>query len=228
MARQYLFICFIGIDGSGKSSQAQLLQKHLNASGIAAVYTWSRWEPYLLKPFIRRFKGSRTTPEAMASNISNLQKKKRRFLRNPIVLWLWLNIALFDYYFQAKRRVFGLMNKNTVVICDRYLFDFMVDQAVNMGKKAEGLKHIFRLVLTRLFPLPDLLFILDVEPEKGYQRKQDGTRLEYLMERHELYRYYRHLPNATLIDANNSFDMVAHQITKHTMTFLKEQGVING
>jgi thymidylate kinase len=228
MTKSSLFICFTGIDGSGKSSQAQLLQKHLNSSGITAVYTWSRWEPYLLKPFIKRFKKVHTRSTIVSSDIPDIQKKKQKLLHNPIILWLWLNLALFDYYLQVKRRVLSYMNKNSIIICDRYVFDFIVDQAVNIGKKSEGLESISRTALLRLFPLPDLLFILDVSPETGHKRKNDGTSIEYLMKRQELYSYYKNLPNAILVDANNPFEIVAYQITEHTNSFLKEHGIFNG
>lgn len=228
MTNSSLFICFTGIDGSGKSSQAQLLQKHLSASGISAVYTWSRWEPYLLKPLIKRFKKSQSTGNEELTNGLDLGKKKQRFLRNPIVLWLWLNLALFDYYLQVRQRVLGYRSKSNIVICDRYIFDFMVDQAVNMGKRLEGLKYMFRLAFLRIFPRPDLLFILDVDPAVGSQRKQDGTSVEYLSERQKLYYYYKDLPNARVIDANNTFESVTRQITEHTATFLRENGLFNG
>ncbi|MCF6158929.1 MAG: hypothetical protein E3K32_10235 [wastewater metagenome] len=225
MMKSSIFICFTGIDGSGKSSQAQVLQKHLHELGIPAIYTWSRWEPYLLQPFIKRFKGSDAT---RASGVSNIRKKKQILLRNPCILWLWLNLALFDYYLQARRKVLGYLNKRNIILCDRYLFDFAADQAVNMGKSTEGLEHVLQLTLSRLFPQPDLLFILDVEPETGSKRKQDGTSIEYLKERQKLYSYYKKLPNAILIDTNSSFETVARQIAGYTISFLKERGISNG
>ena len=116
---------------------------------------------------------------------------------------------------------------NNIVICDRYLFDFVVDQAKNMGQRSSGMEYIFQLPIIRLFPVPDVLFILDVKPEIGQKRKQDGTSVEYLEERWELYHYLKDLPYATIIDANSPFEVVTRQVTEYTMNYLKQQGVIN-
>ena len=224
MKKPAIFICFAGLDGSGKSSQAKLLQEHLGSSGIKVIYTWSRWEPFLLKPLIKLFMGKRPT-NAAASSSGSLLSKKRKFLRNPIVLFMWLNLALFDYYWQVRNRVIKYIKSTDIVICDRYLFDFVIDQTVNMGNKEGGIEYIFKYFLTTLFPLPDLLYILDVDPNTGQSRKQDGTSVEYLAERRELYCKLKTLPYAVLIDSNKPFDTVASQISERTNTFLKENNI---
>ena len=46
-------ICLIGMDGSGKTSQALALNKYLKDYGISNKYVWGRWDPIIFKPIIR-------------------------------------------------------------------------------------------------------------------------------------------------------------------------------
>ena len=52
MKRKGNFICFIGIDGAGKTTHAKALAKIMEKNGVKCKYMWCRFEPFLIAPFI--------------------------------------------------------------------------------------------------------------------------------------------------------------------------------
>ena len=90
-------IVFTGIDGSGKTTQANLLLGSLQKDGIDAAYVWSRWEPLLLRPVINRWKNSKKGEGAgPEQNYIELKNKKKKLLDNPVIRWLWLIFFFID------------------------------------------------------------------------------------------------------------------------------------
>jgi dTMP kinase len=52
MGKKGLFICFVGIDGSGKTTLAQALVERARVQGIEIEYTWCKFESSLFKLLI--------------------------------------------------------------------------------------------------------------------------------------------------------------------------------
>jgi thymidylate kinase len=77
-------IAFTGIDGSGKTTQADLLVKNLLKDGIEAAYVWSRWEPFLVRPFIAKWKEKKTNcRDKIGDQYNGIRVEKQRLLENP-------------------------------------------------------------------------------------------------------------------------------------------------
>ena len=94
--------------------------------------------------------------------------------------------VLLDYLFQTLfkvgiPRIFG---KN--VICDRYLYDVVVNIAVESDYSNDRIESMLRKI-SYLLPKPNLLFLVDLPEEIAYQRKDDVPTIEYLKKRREIY-----------------------------------------
>lgn len=191
MARRGRLVCLMGIDGSGKTTQAKLLRDSLAAEGIAAEYVWSRWEPKLLR-FATRLvrRGSSGSPQSSGGRVGD---RKRRLMSNPAVRSLWMAASLADYALQARTRMLSALGSADIVVCDRYLPDYVVDQAVNTGDAEWTVRNVFGSPLARAFPVPDCVLFVDVTAEVAFSRKDDGIPIPELEVKA---RAYRHVADA--------------------------------
>jgi thymidylate kinase len=187
MYKKKNFICLAGIDGSGKSTVAKYI---ISRTEGRFHYVWARWEPFLLSPFItfinKKSRDSEQVPDEETQH-KNKQDFKRKFLKFTFVKQLWLFLAELDYFIQLLRKVVFPYIIHRNIICDRYIYDFYVDQLINLQENAGSMKKFVSRRMLSIFPKPDLLLYIKILPETGNARKQDGTSVAYLAQRKDYY-----------------------------------------
>lgn len=206
-----------GLDGCGKTTQAQLLLDHLRRTDGNWVYRWARWKPLLTLPLmmVARWvlqKGKTASRPTDDSGHTRFVSDKRRVFGSRWLRDLWSSLVLLEYLPQAWWRLLPPLWRGQNVICDRYLPDVWIDLAMNFGEGVEGVARLRRHPLCRLFPKPRQTVLLDVDPRIGFARKQDGTPLAYLSDRRPLYRSLPALLDADVVDANAPAEDVAREL----------------
>ena len=93
---------------------------------------------------------------------------------------------LLDYTLQIflKIKVPLIFGKN--IICDRYIYDTIVDFKVDLHYHDTKIRNILSN-LFYLMPKPDVIFLIDVPEEIAFQRKDDTASIQYLRERRNIY-----------------------------------------
>ncbi len=195
-----LFIVLEGIDGSGSSTQSELLKKYFLAQGEKAVIS----------------------PEPSSGIIGNLIRqalKKRIFFTEDADLFDEQMAYLFaadrhDHLYNDVDGVFKLINDGFHVISTRYYFSSL---AYNCQTPEE---FDFVGKLNHKFPNPDLAIYLDISPEVSLSRIRDRSLKEVYETKDKLSKvrknyqniFANYPDNLLIIDGTKDILEISHQI----------------
>lgn len=217
MRKKYLVV-FTGIDGSGKTTQARLLFESLKKDNIEVSFIRSKWEPFLLRPFIKRWRkrGASDSSNPESKTVNN-KKRKNKLLSNRIVRILWLYAFLVDYGLQIFLKISSRMFNSGVLISDRIYYDSIIDQAVNLRENKNMLfNRLDSFWMNCLFPKPNTVLYIDCPEDVAFLRKKDDytPNIEYLIDRRKLYLELADKYGWVKVDGTQPVDEIAVQIRK--------------
>jgi len=188
MKTKGFLVCFIGIDGSGKTTLSKDLVNSLNKREIKCEYVYGRLSPFILKPFILIgdliFLRDRN---ALKNYQEYFNTKRKAIEKHSFLSRIYQQILLLDYSLQIffKVKIPLIFGKN--IVCDRYVYDTVItDLSVDMNYSKDKVMKLLNNLL-HFFPEPDIIFLIDVPEEVAYHRKSDVPSIRYLKERRGMY-----------------------------------------
>ena len=148
-----MFVSFEGADGSGKSTQAQLLYDALAAEGCDVVLT--------------REPGG-----------TELGERTRELVLNGPEMGAWAEAALYaaSRAEHVEEVIRPALDHGAIVVCDRYIDSSLAYQGVGRGLGVEEILQLNIAVTGGL--LPDVTFLLLLDPEVAAGRWTEQDRLE--------------------------------------------------
>jgi thymidylate kinase len=227
MSRKGQLICFIGIDGAGKTTLAKRMDSAFKDQGLNSQYVYGRVTPFISRLFmglgrvllLRRKKGD------LFSDYNAYTTQKQKILKNGYISRIYTWSLLTDQVIQANMRLrFKLLSGKTL-FCDRYVFDTVITDIVpNLQISPEDAMSLISRLLN-IMPEPDLIFLIDLPSEIAYSRKNDVPHISYLSERRELYCLLREKFDTKIIvlDGSNTPDVIFEQSSAAIRTILGEE-----
>lgn len=207
-----LFICIIGVDGSGKTTQANMLVDRLRKEGLRCRYAWFRFYHFTSLPLLAyaRLMG--------LSEMKTLKSGRKigyhYFYRSKVVstlypFFLFIDTLIFIIIkIYIPRRLF-----KTGMVCDRFIYDTIVDLMISTGDSNIHRSKIGRLFL-RLMPRNMRALMLKVNEPVLRERREDVKWDKTLNKRIE---YYDRLSKdfyIPVIDASPSVEEVHEELVR--------------
>lgn len=209
-------VVLMGLDGSGKTLQANMLAEWLASRGEKAEVIWMRGESYITAPLIGLGKAVLGGPseskrgEGIADRDSyeKYTRSKQSMFKNPLLRSIWRSSTLLDHYISFRKAIGRLPADVTTVILDRYVYDSMIDIDSAFGSEGRETERLLNSRFFRLFPKPDKVVLLEIPPEESMKRKDDIPSVEYLESRYPVYHIIAERVGAATIDATRSKEEV--------------------
>ncbi|MCT4542764.1 MAG: dTMP kinase [Vallitalea sp.] len=194
-----LFISIEGADGSGKSTQIELLRNYLEKNNYKSVLT--------------REPGGTIISEAIRNII--LDKKYMEMSDMTEALLYAASRAQ-----HVEEYIKPLLEKGNIVICDRFVDSSVVYQGYARGLGISCIENINKYATKGLEP--DITILLDINAEEGIKRKKNQRELDRLeLQKLEFHKKvsegYRELSNMypnriKRIDASKSVEDISNEI----------------
>jgi len=157
-------IAVSGVDGSGKSTQIELLTQRLRAAGRTPHVFWFRPgysdELNALRAAVRRLRPGALPKDGGA---------RRATFARPGVRKTWVAAALADTLLQYAAKVRALSLGGHAVICDRYLVDGALDLALRFPELEDALRPAWAAV-GALAPRPAVSLFLALPLDEAARR----------------------------------------------------------
>lgn len=203
-----LFISFEGVEGCGKTTQAEALVTWLRQNSISTVSV--------------RDPGGNDISEAIRAILLNPQHRVMH-ARCEVLLFLAARSQL------TYEKIMPALKKKQVVVTDRYFDSTLVYQAY-ARHLPERLISIFNRFATGGLK-PDVTFLVDIDIQKGRNRGACDDRMEReALEYHErvrkgfLHRAHRAKKRIVILDGEKDVSTLNQEVITHVKKILVRKG----
>jgi dTMP kinase len=198
-----VFICFEGIDGAGKTTQARMLQQRLTAAGYKTEL--------VADPGTTKI--GTAIRQLLLDNDGPI---------TPLAQMLLFSAARAELAAYMRKRL-----QSYIIICDRWLLSTLVYQGV-LNKISQ--KLIVDVFDATTGIDPDICFLLDLSPvaaKKRMGKPRDRYERRCMAERKKMRREYLHFANCDYADVTHVINATAAAEKTHGLIYDVVKSAIN-
>ena len=202
------FICFEGVEGSGKSTQAKLLYKFIK-------------KKITKKVILTREPGGTLFSE----KIRNLMLDKKTNI-NPLTEFFLLMAARNEHIIS---KINSYLKKNFIIICDRFFYSTLAYQHYLEGMDKKFIFKIQKKIFNKVHP--DITFLIDLNKKESKvrinKRSKQTNRFDKLSNYHfnkirngfiKISKMYKN--KIVLIEGSKSLSEIQNEIKNKTLKIL--------
>jgi len=207
-----VFIVLLGLDGSGKTTIARELCCLASATNQFEAIRYFHWRPGLV--------GQGSLPLPSTTNVARKPSLQAHPFRSLIsTLRLFKNLALTRLAWRLK--VQKLMRRKTLVIIDRYFYNYYLDP---VSVRYYGPSSLVDKVRPA-FPRPDLIVVLKAPAATLRARKQELSEEQIHQQSAVLQQIALDSPQSMVVDATRPAAEIAREVLARieTLTHLASQ-----
>jgi len=202
-------IIFFGPDGSGKTTQANLLVDELNKRGLRNKKIWIRslhTLAYILSIIAMHL-----------LNLDSVYEFRSKFGRNRTFRNIWFVIEFISILGLIITRFNLPMRNGYVIVAERFVVDWIVSLAYVVHEQSFINSHLSNLAL-RLIPCRSSLFYIDADLDVIASRRTKEDSDEFIQFQRSCYNIFATRLNALRIDTSNkNKDEVFSIIKEHLL-----------
>jgi thymidylate kinase len=222
-------VSFSGLDGAGKSTQAESLRATLDALGHEAVVVWSPLgqsaalsavaNPVKRALSLLRFGPFAGVAERSATGSVMAARDGRGGSRTGSAIRVaWATVVALVNALSLRAAALRHVPRGRVVIYDRHVLDSIVRLRATYGPSR---RFRLQLALLRLLaPRPRRAYLLDVHPEASIRRKDDRWSLDELRLHADLYRAESERLDVKVLDADRPRQELCAEIAREVLRAL--------
>jgi dTMP kinase len=189
-------IALIGIDGSGKSTQAELLYHALKKRGLKVRVIYAGNTGVKLG---RKFSFYLSLPiDVIAHRLLGLRDKSA-LLKYRALLKLEDLLLFLNYIVLVLPKILLYKRTCDFLITDRYVYDYVISMLMQ-----KRYSRTFMKILLQIVPRPTITILLDTDPFIAYQRKGGENPVNELLFLRPLYYRFVVSVGGIIVDASGS------------------------
>jgi len=211
------FILITGIDGSGKTTLAKNLVTYLEKYLGEYNYVHANEVPVLMRLVKMSIKFIFLRKHDAFKDYSDYTRKKQNISREYLLLGkLYRILMAIDYIPQVFFKIYWPLLLGRKLIVDRYVYDVVINLGLNLNYSSyDYIKEIN--IFFKIFPKPDICFLLDIDEHVAFSRKDDVPSVEYLKERKKIYNLFAEKGRMEVIECKGTSEAIAEFIARYVI-----------